>query len=310
MDDFLLSTILSGIIWDLIKQGLEDVSAVLFDRLAYASDPKTCEEIVHKSKVHYSDNYSFEEYNTELQNDKEYMDLISSRVKYKTEFAKRLDYYITLTNIYSQQQKKINIEKVAECIGLQSVYELRKYYIEEHDPTFQFMEEVADKLGINKEWLKNGSGTMFIPKYESDYAMDCYSVVKKDNPKKIFFCLSDESHLGIICQIDEIKYCYCNHTWHFNRVVGGGGKRRIVSIHHFIKQLNEDKMLNKCEVLFIPQKYFEDIFGGSIPPSALHLVGKRKYSSWNWLEDFLSLNPTTEYGDSFKFCQEVVKEYE
>lgn len=54
----------------------------------------------------------------------------------------------------STQIKKINLEKIAEFIGLKSAYELRKYYLEYQDPDFEFIEVVASKLGINQEWLK------------------------------------------------------------------------------------------------------------------------------------------------------------
>lgn len=310
--DILTDVILAGFTWDIIKKLLSKgvivvsrFSSMLFENLKYATDIETCEKIAFKTQPHCLSAHSFEEYVKALQNDKEYMDCIKSNVNYKTEFAKRLDYFISLTNAYSNQ--KINLEKIAVYIGLKSAYELRKFYIEDRDPDFDFIEVVAEKLGINQEWLKNGLGNMIIPKYKSYFATECYDNIKEDNPQQIFFCISDESHMGIVCQIDDLRFNICNYTWHFNKDVGGTGMHQIEEIYHFICSLDRDDLLSKCEVLFFPTESFYNIFECNLPPSSVCFLGKRKFISQYWLEDFISLKPTNEYGDSFKFCQDVVR---
>lgn len=311
--DLLTDVILAGFAWDIIKkllsQGVDlaiKLSGMLFESVNYATNLETCKQIASRAQSLYSPNQSFSEYVYALQNDKEYMNCVNFNINYKTEFAKRLDYFISLTNVNSTQ--KINIEKIAEYIGLRSAYGIRKYYLKERDPKFVFIEEVAEKLGINREWLKNGLGEMITPKYKSFFAMDCYENINKDTPQTIFFCLSDQSRLGIVCQINRLRFHICDYTWHFNSTVGSTGKSQIESIYWFIKNLSQDHLLSNCEVLFFPNEFFDKIFECKVPPSAVSSLGKRKFNSQCWLEDFISLKPTNEYGGSFKYCQDVVRE--
>lgn len=309
----LLETIISGITWDIIKK-LVGKSAVTVSNIASeligcvncALDSKVSNEIAAKAQKYYMPNISFEDYNVALQSDAEYSNIVSSNVIYKTGFAKRLDYYIYLTNAYSNN--KINLEVIAEHTGLSSVYDLRRYYLEDHDPDFKFIEQVADKLGISKEWLKAEKGEIITPAYNSFEAMGSYDLIKEDNPKSIVFCLSEKSHLGMVCQIDELKYNLCGKIWHFNDNVGSTGKSQIVSIYNFIHRLDEDGMLDKSEVLFFSNDNFDRIFYYTIFPSSVHCLGKAKYPSLSWFDDLINLRLTDAYGEPYSFCQNVVRD--
>lgn len=75
--------------------------------------------------------------------------------KYKTDFAKRIDQLMFLIN----QEKyygfeELNLSKLAEYLNLESVEILKQYYKESREPTFQFIDSVAEKLGVNHNWLK------------------------------------------------------------------------------------------------------------------------------------------------------------
>lgn len=110
--DFLIDVIISGFTWDIIKklaQGIinaTNFSGILFESLQNAADLNTCKQITARVQSLYLPYHSFEEYVKALQNDEEYLDCINSNVNYKTEFAKRLDYYISLTNVYSNQKNQ------------------------------------------------------------------------------------------------------------------------------------------------------------------------------------------------------------
>ena len=62
---------------------------------------------------------------------------------YNTDFAKRLDYIITLINQEKTYNRKINIDFLAEWLGFSSVNELKCYYIGHTEPDFKFIEYVA-----------------------------------------------------------------------------------------------------------------------------------------------------------------------
>lgn len=119
---------------------------------------------------------------------------------------------------------------------------------------------------------ENGLGKMIIPKYKAYFATECYDNIKADNPQKIFFCLSNKSHLGIVCQIDELKFNICNYTWHFNEDVGGTGIHQIEDIYHFISNLKQDHLLSNCEVLVFSNDSFSKIFEFDVPPSSVQFL--------------------------------------
>lgn len=304
--DFLISTIVSGFMWDVMKSATKSITEKLFEQLSYTTDYKTCQKIAEKVNELGVECKSYSSYETLVKNDKIFVSYINSNICYKTNFAKRMDFFISISNRYLHSN--INLEIIAEYLKYSSVNELKKFYLESEEPSFEFITHVANALGISKLWLKSGTGVPFTATYKSDFAMDCYEQSMNDNPETIIFCLSEESHMGLVFKRDKIKYSFCEQTWHFNNEVGGGGIMRICSIYYFIKKLSDDEKLTKCSVRYFNNNDFASIFHGEIPTSSVESLGESKFQSLAWLKDFIDLNSNSRYGNSFKFCCQVVTE--
>lgn len=117
--------------------------------------------------------------------------------KYKTDFAKRIDQLMFLI----KQEKyygfeELNLSKLAEYLNLESVEILKQYYRESKEPTFQFIDSVAEKLGVNHNWLKNGEGDPFLsmhyhlPEYNNISRTDRFIFAFRSSQKKNLFLLN------------------------------------------------------------------------------------------------------------------------
>lgn len=128
-------------------------------------------DILHKIRTFYCEKFLFLNAGT-LQEKEEIVNkrlgsgtLAFEQELYNTEFAKRLDYIISLINQANTYGNKINLESLAESLAFPSVNELKCYYIKNKEPDFVFIEKLADKLGVNVTWLKTGiNATPFLSK--------------------------------------------------------------------------------------------------------------------------------------------------
>ena len=155
--DFLTSTIISGIIYDLIKKGMELSYQGVFGgflgnkmRLNYPIYGEFLDEINKKKTIIEKE----ETVNKLLKS--EPMASTFEKDLYNTEFAKRLDYIISLINQENTFAWKINLDFLAEWLGFQSVNELKCYYIENIEPDFKFIEILPIKLELIPHGLKQG----------------------------------------------------------------------------------------------------------------------------------------------------------
>lgn len=153
--EVLANTIISGIIYDLLKKGMKLSYQEVFGR--FFGKQMRLNTLVY--------NEFLDEINQKktLQEKEEIVNrrlgsgtLAFERELYNTEFAKRLDYIILLINQANTYGNKINLEFLAESLAFPSVNELKCYYIKNKEPDFVFIEKLADKLGVNATWLKEG----------------------------------------------------------------------------------------------------------------------------------------------------------
>jgi len=306
--DFLISTIVSGLIWDAIKSASATMGEQIHQNFSYAAN-RNALEAIHMKALEIKENHKkpFDKFQKQVDSDSHFVDAVSENVRYKTDFAKRLDYIITLNNLYSD--KRINLEILGEHLGHDSVNDLKIYYTDVFEPTYAFISEVAKNLGVNEVWLKNGSGNPFRSEQCAYRAIDYYSTIEGTNPESIIFCLSSKFDLGIVLKLNKFKYIYCDTTWHFNENVGGTGKSHIFSVYQLIKRLKDKDKLYICDVLHFGNETFDKIFYGLIPAASASKQGARRFSPIGWLEDFVNLRTVEEYGTRFKFCQDVVRDF-
>lgn len=228
--EFLANTIISGIIYDLLKKGMKLSYQEVFGRFFG-------EQMRFNASVY---NEFLDEINQKrtLQEKEEIVNkrlgsgtLAFEQELYNTEFAKRLDYIILLINQANAYGNKINLEFLAESLAFPSVNELKCYYIKNKEPDFVFIEELADKLGVNATWLKTGiNATPFLSTIRRE---DCeQQLLKNEIEGKYTFVIKDftqRPEILLLKRVNDIKYVLFQKPFVFNSNVGSAGSEELWS---------------------------------------------------------------------------------
>ncbi|EGT5080852.1 TPA: hypothetical protein KO185_001806 [Clostridioides difficile] len=311
--DFFINTIISGVIYDLIKKGAIITGQIIKNNLnVQLLDDTIYDEIANRiNLLSYNDKNNLEKLNNAISNNKELSEFLSKNIVYKTEFAKRLDYVISLLN-QENLHENVNLELLGEFLGFESVNQLKCYYNNYEEPAYKFIDNIAEKLGINKTWLKNGNGQLLYSSFNiTDISINTFKDIKNKNPQSIIIALSndnDSAKLGVILKINKFKYEYSNYLYICSNP-DHGGRNKIFDIYKLI----QDFMLYmRPNVYELSEADFNAVFLGKKYPGIIKRKGKEKVL---WLDDFLYINyPISqrllfenEYGQYFVECQDAIR---
>lgn len=313
--DFLTSTIMSGILYDLIKKGIKLSFGNVFINNSNNLDHNICEEFLEEINQINDENDKLECSNKLLAEENKYT-LMFEKNMYTTNFSKRLDYIIALMNDCGYWGHKINLEKMGEFLGFNSVNPLKKYYFSTEEPDYAFIDNMAVRLGINAKWMKFGFGEPFESSLPVIYSAKEILFEKDFNDVNEFiFVIDDEPYrknLGVIRKLSDYKYDYFSHTFIFHADVGATGASELFSVYVFLYELNK-KRLMPSGVYKVTQDQFYQLFKGRVYTGTIKKY--RTDSCPYLLDDFLSLYRTEEekeryvklYGKVFVDCQDIIK---
>lgn len=315
--DFIISSIIGGIVYDLVKQGykltLENVFGNFYG-IRMEQNTGICNEFL--SEINREDDLSRKkEVIKEVLTEKKQYVYIFERDLYNTNFAKRLDYIMYIINRTKKHEKIINLEYLGEFLGYDSVNELMKYYKYEEEPTYQFCEEVANKLGVNAEWLKNGKNDDKIFKtclpiiYEADELLEH----RKSNEFTFHFVINDaeEREIVVIRKYNELKFEYYPCPIIFNSHVGATGRRYLLSLYSYLREISS-KGNEITNIHIITKEIIDTILEGKEYCGIIEQYGAKGLA--NILDDFLDIYhkcPISEkygiwYGEDFLKTQKIV----
>lgn len=312
--NFILSTILSGFLYDMIKESCKITLNMVSDVFSYETFDSSIDIDYINKRVELAQNSP-----ANLAIDSEVNEILSRHITYNTNFAERLDYVIALMRFGGRQT---SVDELGEYLGYNSVNELKKHYITQEEPDYQKIEYIADKLGVNKQWLKNGSRNVFQTELANYIYLpnnDVNEEMESFNPNAIYFVLSNERYpyIGIVMKIDNIKSVYYSHTYPFSSQVGGTGQSEIYTLYSLMQQLFGSRLSGNCFVRAIPRELFDNIFSGKVYSGIVEDFKYRKYLDKHldgyWIEDFLHLNLDYRnkyleyYGEAFVECQDIVR---
>lgn len=267
--DSITSSILSSIIYDLLKVGgkltfhsvfggfygnrMSQNSNVYNDFLEKVNKE---EDIIGKKKIVQ-----------DVLKDKNLYVEIFNQDLYNTNFAKRLDYIMCVMNKARIGGRKVNLEYLGEFLGFDSVNELKKYYKYEEEPTYVFCEKVADKLGIDAEWLKSGDigERIFNPNLPRIY--DAEQILFESDSKEFefYFIIKNDvenREIIIVRRYNELKFEYYPCPIVFNSRVGATGARYLLSLYYFLKTINSNQNNEILNVHMVPEDIFYRILEG------------------------------------------------
>lgn len=314
--DFLTSTILSGIIYDIIKKGMElSINNVFALYDVHKMDYNICEEFIDKINAIDNEKARMEYVKDVLKEENKYTTMFEQQL-YLTNFAKRLDYVLALMNDCGYFEEKINVEKLGEYLGFKSVNDLKQYYIYNIEPDYTFIEDIANKLSIDKDWLTYGQGEPFTSSLRRIYdATDILEDEGFENISEFIFVMDDGKYrrnMGVIVRYETFKYSYYPRTFVFHADVGAGGASELFTVYNFLKELNRKNKM-PSGVYILSERELIDYFTGKIYPGS---IKKYKQNESNFLlDDFINLYRSDEhkeeykrmYGETFIDSQDIIK---
>lgn len=221
--------------------------------------------------------------------------------------ASRLQELMTLINQGLPQSKQINESRIAELLGEESAEATTLYFQGLACPSFSYLDCLADLLGVEKDWLKDGSAygdRIFTPApTESFYPSEAIYDIYAAKPSTIYFvlCESEEKEATIILEQSEYKFQAISRGYPLDiDHVGATGQRQILSFIELSKQLFRTKQIH-CSGFSVTRRQWEELMSGKVWPGRFPYIAKRE-GRWLpfWADDLCDINH--EYS--------VSKEYE
>ena len=312
--DFFASAVLGGILYDLIKAGVMNLTTgKVFEKMYYSNiDDEKCQNFLDEINDKPDISSKIEYTNTILTTENKYTTFFE-RELYNTNFAKRLDYALTLINDTDGLSRKLNVESLGEILGLQSVNELKKYYITTEEPTYEFIEMVADKLGINPKWMKAGEGNIFKSELKRLHrGMELFQESDYDEIQEFIIAMLDvpyERYIVLVRRMNEVKYEYYPKALIFYRSGGGEGPSQLYSVYEMLRKLDKEFKM-PSGVYLLNETTYNNLLQGKIYPGS---IKKERYEA-GLLDDFIRLKGFDKqrfmnaYGKTFLDAQDCVLE--
>lgn len=217
----------------------------------------------------------------------------------------------------NKYEPDFGLEELAYILELNSVAELTRYFNTEMEPSYNFLENIANKLFISKNWLKFSKGNLFDGEsIKTFWITDLYEILEKMDFENIYLLLSDSKEQEVLILIERKQYIYQKYckTISVHADIGNGGKSRLYDFYRFLKKIygNSDIYLRTTEYL-IPENIFKAIVCGDIYPGAIF---RKRETTTYFCEDILDLYHRyfTEdkylamYGENFIRCQQYIIE--
>lgn len=310
--DYIIESIVSGIIYDIVSKGAKVNFANVFGSFNTKFDLKNVQNLLNEINSNIKSIQSEIDVMKIIESDSEYMDVIE-QVTYNTEFAKRLDYVMHKMNLALSNENKLNIDSLSKWIGFSSSNEIKRYYLETEEPKFDFEKTVADKIGVNVEWIQTGNGTPFKSILPRDNR--AWHILDQSNLpsiKDFLFLSNTRRELIIIERFDKYKYLYIPHRFIFHPHVGGSGASELFSLYSVLKELRKKGNRFDCGVYEISDDDFNRVLIGEQYP--LECINKGVYVP-SIIDDFIDIYNgekqkeiyISHYGKDFVIVQDIVR---
>lgn len=312
----MLEEILLGIVanalYDSFKKGMKLTATELSKITKYSYND--CDNII--SSIKLSDIHNKDDVLRQLENSS-----IIKNIKnnyYNTNFSIRLDYIISKM---AEFNSKANIEWLCNKLGYSSSNELLKYYKNSDEPTFEFLNNLSNNLGINTEWLQYGEDDGIFETVHLHIDKELLKYIKSNKIDTMYFAFFknslsayDNSELIMVFKFNELKYVVNSCYIPFGSYVGGTGTNTICHFYGFLLWLKKNGYINKCKSISINSNTYNELVAGKLYGKAVENSYYHNGSLGELVSDFVNINsniPTNEqklnfYGQSFLDCQEII----
>lgn len=235
--------------------------------------------------------------------------------KTKNIFASKI---LELIHQINKYEPDFSLEELAYILEFNSVSELTKYFNTNKEPSYAFLDKLADKLYISKEWLKFSRGNIFDGEsLKTFWLTDFYKDLENLTFKNIYILISDNSkYQEALILIQRKKYIYQKY---YKRIplyqgIGAAGKGELYEFYLFLKKIyKKHEWNNKITEYLLPERIFNSIICGNLYPGSIY---KEKIITTYFCDDLLDLNHQyftkdrylEMYGENFLACQQNIIE--
>lgn len=147
-------------------------------------------------------------------------------------------------------------------------------------PPAKLLEDIANILGVNSNWLTEGEGQPFARKeFNLTYPDEILSIIDELNPIKIYFVLATtkRKEFAIIIQVLEYKFITFTHDeWFLNTTANDQAPKHVKSLLRFIEKLPKKQRYLSTGKL-VDEDLFNQLVQGSIYSG---VVQNQKTSYW------------------------------
>ncbi|MBE5970368.1 MAG: helix-turn-helix transcriptional regulator [Erysipelotrichaceae bacterium] len=315
--DFIISSIVSGIIWDVIKGAMMQLTTknVFGGFKNETINEKELSELLTTIENKRERISSLSDVKEIVFSKPEFVEAVS-KLECKTGFSKRLNYVLTQINEYVEPKKRLNVEKIAKLVGMDSSKEMIDYAEGNAIPSFELENKIAEMLGISVEWLQYENGTISdVIKISKFNASDVEVKADELLPSSIELVYNIAAKdVFVVFGFNEYKYRLISYRVPFRTEIGASGQSQIVEFYNLISDLNKNHKKVVNDTLFIVDYDLEYAVEheGILPSKAVKNPKNRWY---NFVDDFMYLSCSEErrelfrnyYGDDFVFCQDLVR---
>lgn len=207
--------------------------------------------------------------------------------------------------------EKLSPELIAEQIGETSNLVTLKVFAGEQEPTFEYLDRVADYLAVNPNWLKRGVDTPFRVTHEYYYGIELADKLFEAKPKKIILVrsMSAAGGLAIVVQQDSFRCEVLSTHIHLSEQIGNSGEGNAAQFSLACQKLWKLRKGTVSSVL-MPEKSFYDLIAGR--HHALSLTTRANYMHWfdDWWDPamFLNRNDPNQYWPGYRaFCERIYR---
>lgn len=223
--------------YDLIKKGIAlSVSEVCKNINTIFNDYNIIEEkinIINSKQTTIEKN----EYVKSLENDSKY--ILTLKKAYPTVFSSQIDYILFLmNNKYANNDIKFTLASICEFLNFSSVNELKKFYHQNEEPEFSFIESIAERLGVNPIWLKSNINFPYVRQCSFNPEEMLYFDLS--DIKEAYFLTTDikNDFVTVVLKYNDYKYTYTSYQYPLNHSVGATGANDKKALKKFIDKID------------------------------------------------------------------------
>lgn len=218
------------------------------------------------------------------------IEFIKKEIETKNVFTKKMLTIFDLINKYIFSDETINIERLSDLLGFDSINYLMEYFNTKKEPPFELLELIADALGLSEIWLKYSQGNPFDYKTINvfDYK-DIVEYLKENEDVDVIILISDEKDPRVLIYVHSLLYKYQRFSkiYPFHPNVGAAGQSEIYDFYKLSKELTRHDFYKRVNAYELRGEIFDAILLGKYFPGCCFKEKERITYFW---DDLLDLN--------------------